>query len=120
MSIVKRYMRQKRIVEETNPNFCTEHEDPSWIPPTDSEDDEFSPKKPNLQSFISRKRQFFTKGDEDLIHQYLDSYIQSDCKIIRTEFIKFLDEIPEMAAVVKKFWVTSLITKIRTERKKKF
>ena len=36
-------------------------------------DEEVSPKK--LQSSYLQKRQLFTKGDEDLIHQYLDSCI---------------------------------------------
>ena len=54
-----------------------------------------------------QKRQFFTKRDEDLIHQYLDSCIQSGRKIIRTEFIKLLEKISKMLAQVKKFGVTT-------------
>ena len=72
----------------------------------------------NCSHSYLQKRQFFIKRDEDLIHQYLDSCIQSGRKIICTEFIKLLEKIPEMPGEVRKFGVTSLLTKIRTERKK--
>ena len=51
----------ERVSEEANQNFSTGHEDPSWIAPTDSQDDEFSPKNRNCSHSYQAKDIFLQK-----------------------------------------------------------
>ena len=62
-------------------------------------------------------RKVFSAHDMELIRQHLDSYINSDCSIRRGEFEKYVKSKQQLKEVLQKFGLTSLIIKMRTERK---
>ena len=64
-----------------------------------------------------RKRTAFTKEDNDLVHDHLANFIKSDIQIKRDEFEKYVSNIPELADLLQRVGIMSIITKIRTERK---
>ena len=76
--------------------------------PMDDEDLDFQPK---------RVRQGFTQRDILLIQKHLKHYIVHNKSIIRKNFEEVVNNIPALAPLIKRIGVSSLITKVRTERK---
>ena len=66
-----------------------------------------------------RSRKEFTIAELKLVEKYLGArYIRSNDSILKHEVETYIKSIPETKDLFKKFGLTSLITKIRTERKR--
>ena len=90
------------------------------LPPATSSPLLVPSKSANSDIFVksSRERKVFSSEDNRLIKLHLRGYIKKNTQIIRSEFEEFVRGIPELEGAIEKFGITSLITKVRTERKR--
>ena len=64
-----------------------------------------------------RIRKEFTSAEILLVKKHLKHYILNNRSIIRTVFEEDVNGIPALAPLIKRIGISSLITKVRTERK---
>ena len=102
---------------EINPDpEATTSEGPSEIPRIASTSQEHpNISHPSIQNQRSRKE--FTYSDNETIRKYLHDVISQDTPIRKGEFEILVKSIPQLKNIHKIFGITSLIVKMRTERK---
>nr|XP_047134363.1 uncharacterized protein LOC124812189 [Hydra vulgaris] len=65
-----------------------------------------------------REHKEFSPTDLNLVFLHLAKFIKSNEPLIKKEILHYLQTVPECKVLLEKFGVSSLIVKIRTERKK--
>lgn len=115
--VASRDLHSSNLLREINP-------DPG-VAPTSEEPLEIenvastSQKHPKLSSSSTRhrSRKEYTYSENETIRKYLDDVISQDTPILKHEFEILVKSIPQLKNVYQKFGITSLIVKMRTERK---